>query len=342
MKTRCFRAHKTYQLKNFENRGKMIHDTESLECEICHKTYGPKDSLKIALPDRSKSFECEISHQSFGYQNRLKNHIIKTHSPARIHKEQLVRACKCSSSPRATIERGERRRKKNQRKRGSEIPSCRQVDTVHEGRKDYSCDVCERKFGQRWIMIQHRRTVHEGRKDYTCDKSRVLSRFECVIVVKNTIIFRTNIEKTAAKTLARSFLHKNNTRRSERLCLRQMREKIWEKSHLLDHLKSVHEKRVFENYLCDDCGKNFGSKRYLRLHITIVHDGRKDHVCDRCEEKFGIRSNLLKHQKTVHEGRRDYACDHCEKKFGDPSNLKRHQRIVHNGRKDFALAKRLQ
>ncbi|CAB0040823.1 unnamed protein product [Trichogramma brassicae] len=42
--------------------------------------------------------------------------------------------------------------------------------TVHEGRKDFECDKCEKKFGKKSYLRVHMRTVHEGRKDFTCEK----------------------------------------------------------------------------------------------------------------------------------------------------------------------------
>ncbi|CAB0035235.1 unnamed protein product [Trichogramma brassicae] len=49
--------------------------------------------------------------------------------------------------------------------------SATHIKTVHEGRKDYACDKCEKKFGKKSHLLSHQREVHEGRRDYACDKS---------------------------------------------------------------------------------------------------------------------------------------------------------------------------
>uniref|UniRef100_A0ABD2XQN9 C2H2-type domain-containing protein n=1 Tax=Trichogramma kaykai TaxID=54128 RepID=A0ABD2XQN9_9HYME len=52
------------------------------ECEICHKSYCHKDTLKSHINlvhVRSKLFECEICHKSFGYQSELKRHVNAVH-----------------------------------------------------------------------------------------------------------------------------------------------------------------------------------------------------------------------------------------------------------------------
>ncbi|CAB0043497.1 unnamed protein product, partial [Trichogramma brassicae] len=44
---------------------------------------------------------------------------------------------------------------------------------LHEGRKDYACDKCDKKFGQNWHLLYHQKTVYEGRKDYACKKCEI-------------------------------------------------------------------------------------------------------------------------------------------------------------------------
>uniref|UniRef100_A0ABD2XCC8 C2H2-type domain-containing protein n=1 Tax=Trichogramma kaykai TaxID=54128 RepID=A0ABD2XCC8_9HYME len=38
----------------------------------------------------------------------------------------------------------------------------------NSGRKDYACDRCEKKFGRKTTLLMHQKTVHEGRKDFAC------------------------------------------------------------------------------------------------------------------------------------------------------------------------------
>ena len=41
--------------------------------------------------------------------------------------------------------------------------------TVHEGRRDYKCDICGDAFSIQAHVKRHIQTVHEGRKDYKCE-----------------------------------------------------------------------------------------------------------------------------------------------------------------------------
>ena len=40
------------------------------------------------------------------------------------------------------------------------------VATVHEGQKQFKCDICNAKFGHKCNLNKH---VHEGKKQFKCD-----------------------------------------------------------------------------------------------------------------------------------------------------------------------------
>uniref|UniRef100_A0ABD2X6S1 C2H2-type domain-containing protein n=1 Tax=Trichogramma kaykai TaxID=54128 RepID=A0ABD2X6S1_9HYME len=86
------------------------------------------------------------------------------------------------------------------------------------------------------------------------------------------------------------------------------------KKGLFLHITTVHEGR--KDFVCGNCEKKFGRKHHLFMHQKIIHDRCKDFACDKCEKKFGHKWILLFHQRTVHEGQKDYECEDCKKKFG--------------------------
>ncbi|CAB0032136.1 unnamed protein product [Trichogramma brassicae] len=128
-------------------------------------------------------------------------------------------------------------------------------NAVHDGHKEFTCDNCETKFTQKSSLLSHQKTVHDGRKDFTCDNCET---------------------------------------------------KFTQKSSLLSHQKTVHEGR--KDFACDKCETKYTRKLSLLTHQKTVHEGRNDYSCNQCEKKFEYKLDLLKHQKTVHEGRKDYAC----------------------------------
>ena len=53
---------------------------------------------------------------------------------------------------------------------------------------------------------------------------------------------------------------------------------------------------------CFSCNKSFTQKKGLILHISVVHDKKKDFICEICEHSFGDRGSLSKHIAAVHYG----------------------------------------
>ncbi|CAB0038781.1 unnamed protein product [Trichogramma brassicae] len=195
--------------------------------------------------------------------------------------------------------------------------------SVHGGCKDFGCDKCEEKFGNKSHLLFHLKTVNEGRKDlafkvfknYLCDNCGKKLRNK-----RNLLYHITTVHEG----------------RKDYAC-NKCEKKFGKKQNLLDHQKSVHEGR--KDYSCHKCEKKFGNRNYFYKHQKIVHESCKDFACDKCDKKFGYKSHLLVHQKTIHQGRKDFVCDKCEKKFTQNPHLLAHVKIVHEGRKDYACDK---
>ena len=56
----------------------------------------------------------------------------------------------------------------------------------------------------------------------------------------------------------------------------------------------------------------------------MVHENIRDELCTTCGKAFGLKARLNLHIKTVHEGLRPHKCAHCDKSFGQQGDLKRH------------------
>ncbi|CAB0032222.1 unnamed protein product [Trichogramma brassicae] len=212
--------------------------------------------------------------------------------------------------------------------------------TVHEGRKDYACNKCEKKFGIKHNLIRHQKIVHESRKDYACVKcEKKFGRKSDLLKHQKTV--HEGRKDIACNKCEKKFGEKSTLTRHQRTfhegrkdyACNKCEKKFGIKHNLIRHQKIVHESR--KDYACDNCEKKFGQTSHLLTHIKTVHEGRKDYACDRCEKKFGLKQNLLDHQKTVHEDRKDYACNKCEQKFGRKQHLLQHQNKVHEGQKVY-------
>ncbi|CAB0040193.1 unnamed protein product [Trichogramma brassicae] len=144
-------------------------------------------------------------------------------------------------------------------------------ETVHEGRKDYACDKCEKKFGQKKQWLVHQRIVHEGQKDYECD----------------------NCEKKFGKKWDLHIHQKTVHEGRKDFECDKCEKKFGQKVNLLCHQKTVHEGR--KDFECDKCEKTFGQKVNLLSHQKTVHEGRKDFECDKFARlsEFGLKNRQI-------------------------------------------------
>ena len=45
----------------------------------------------------------------------------------------------------------------------------RHISAVHEGKKQFQCDICNAQFGEKAKLKIHVATVHEGKKPFQCE-----------------------------------------------------------------------------------------------------------------------------------------------------------------------------
>ncbi|KAK3860011.1 hypothetical protein Pcinc_033907 [Petrolisthes cinctipes] len=95
------------------------------------------------------------------------------------------------------------------------------------------------------------------------------------------------------------------------------------------------------NFECEECGKRFLSKCNLNAH-TVNHRGvrnfectecERNYQCPNCDKRFVKESHLRVHM-LFHTGVKHFKCDECGKEFFYKTNLSRHK-VVHMGIKKY-------
>jgi len=129
---------------------------------------------------------------------------------------------------------------------------------------------------------------------------------------------------------------------------------LYQTNHLADlerHIKAHErkEEKALEPNQCDQCGKDFATKRKLQAHMRMhapfqcsscktrhaSQEGLDSHIknhkffpCDRCDKVFTMSKFLRIHMQTSsHKAERTFGCEVCGQMFYASSTLSTHKRI---------------
>ncbi|KFB38477.1 AGAP009010-PA-like protein [Anopheles sinensis] len=81
-------------------------------------------------------------------------------------------------------------------------------------------------------------------------------------------------------------------------------------------------------FTCPICDKKFRRAINVKAHVRLVHDGIKPFICEECGRAFGSKGALKEHY-VVHSDARPFKCPKCPLTFKNQSRLKTHE-DVHN------------
>lgn len=104
--------------------------------------------------------------------------------------------------------------------------------------------------------------------------------------------------------------------------------KVFDSKELLDtHVETVHNCIIGgEQLMCIQCDRTFAKFKYLKKHVTEVHEKMSQFSCDLCNKQFNRKANLTEHM-LIHENKYTAQCPVCEKSYRTPSALRLHVRM---------------
>lgn len=102
---------------------------------------------------------------------------------------------------------------------------------------------------------------------------------------------------------------------------------------LMEKHMSIH----FRNYICEQCGAAFITKRRIRHHIHMSHGIKElgDFPCNLCRKVFNTRSKCKSHINSVHKMVKRNKCPMCPERFTDYFYVQKHLVEVHGEEKKF-------
>ncbi|XP_078793066.1 uncharacterized protein LOC144987639 [Oryzias latipes] len=176
---------------------------------------------------------------------------------------------------------------------------------IHTRENLFSCKECDKSFIQLYDLQKHMRT-HTGEKPFSCPECA--ERFSQISSLKKHMRIHTGEKPFSCKECNKGFS---------------------DSSDLKQHMRTHTGEKPFS---CKECNKSFNRTFHLKTHMR-THTGEKPFFCKECYKSFKRISNLKIHMRT-HTGEKPFSCKECNKSFSQSNCLKIHMR-THNREKQF-------
>uniref|UniRef100_A0A182Y2S5 C2H2-type domain-containing protein n=1 Tax=Anopheles stephensi TaxID=30069 RepID=A0A182Y2S5_ANOST len=167
-------------------------------------------------------------------------------------------------------------------------------------RSSHICKRCNRAFGTRRDLMQHKRSTH---RDHMCD--------------------------TCGLAFDTKFVLENHRKRHE--TVRQYRCEYCPLEYYTKAEKLLHVRRLHLNAFevsCPECALVFRTKQTLAQHMK-THTNQRTHTCNTCGFSFKSHTHLNRHTKELHQGVQ-YRCEHCDMSYRRKDKLRMHVEKMHN------------
>ena len=202
---------------------------EGIQCDKCGVSFSKTEYLtkhnKI-VHEGFKKYKCEDCGELFGYSTSLKHHMAYKHGFKDLLKKRVCDHC------------------------GKFFLTTKlkaHIINVHEGHKEYKCDICGKPFTHKQGLKKHIHTIHEGQKDYKCEHCGKL--FTRALGLKEHIhVIHEGRKDYKCESCGKSFGTKN----------------------ILDrHVETVH--KGIKRFKCLFCNTAYGQSGDLNRHIKRCH-----------------------------------------------------------------------
>ena len=174
------------------------------------------------------------------------------------------------------------------------------MKTVHQGAKDFCCELCGKSYTNNTSLQDHIRAQHEKKWEYKCSKC------DKAYNTKRTLKQHFN---------AIHLGQKHQCAKCGKVCTYY--------HDLRKHDIVAHQK--IKKYKCDQCGKDFFYVHSLNIHVRTAHEGKMLGHCQICNKKFTQKTHLRRHIDLVHKKMRPYLCNDCGETFTKKIYLRNHE-----------------
>ena len=194
----------------------------------------------------------------------------------------------------------------------------RHVENVHNKTKNFQCQHCDKKFGQKSTLEKHVKAIHDKEKPHLCPKCHMSFAFKYALEEH----IKTHDE--------------NRTKFKCNFCYKSFVTKFV----LKYHIQNIHNK--IKAYKCPHCEYKCAKNANLRSHMSRKHPNRVDAELAKSinvdsnshENSENVSPNKGQDDQNVHNRIKAYNCPHCEYKSAKNANLKSHMTRKHPNSSD--------
>jgi len=210
-------------------------------------------------------------------------------------------------------------------------------ESSHGTEMVYVCDICNDQFPTAFRLRVHR-FRHLSERPFICRRCGRRFRSQRQInlhVLRHSDVLKYKCQKCNSVYYSSHLLSVHMLRHfvSDPFELTNHRDRMSARK-TLGKFVVPSSKKPRQEYICRECGCQFGHLQALRVHLQNKH--LLQYLCTECGKYFSSLGNLRRHQ-LIHSGTRKYSCDECGRQFTQSNTLKDHVRI-HTGVRPFVCA----
>ncbi|XP_076438944.1 uncharacterized protein LOC143277880 [Babylonia areolata] len=203
---------------------------------------------------------------------------------------------------------------------------------VHTGIKDFTCEVCEKKFISSQTLKLHYTGIHLGNKPFACEVCD--QGFVTRHTLKLHMLKHSDKKPFTCEVCGRAFKYECVLKNHRLLHFGEKPFKcdICDKAYVCSNYLTKHKRRAHSDpkYTCDVCGKTCYFANELKNH-KLIHSDEKPFTCEVCSKSFHTLIRLKNH-KRIHSDEKPFSCHLCDKVYSSAGVLNSHNRRVHSGK----------